>query len=139
MKKIVEYLDVPQSTVYWNSDELAEQLKRIYCELTGQTPPAPRKKSQDSDNSGGRHLKREEIQQYIFEECGFLLRRRIENHLKRCPECTALLEEARETRELQQRILQGAQKHVASELEVEQSLSRFQDAGSLRPEEKTEL
>ena len=141
VKKIVEYLDVPQSTVYWNSDELSEQLKRIYCELTGEVMPSARKKSQETGAAEGKHLKREEIQQYIFEECGFLLRRRIESHLKKCPECLAQVEEARQTRELQQKILQGAQKHVSSELEVEQSLSRFQDAaaGSMPPPEKSEL
>ena len=129
VKKIVEYLDVPQSTVYWNSDALAEQLKSIYCELTGEQPPVAKKKAQDSEDSSGKHLNREEIQQYIFEECGFLLRHRIETHLKKCPECVALIEEARKTRDLQQKILQGAQKHVSSEMEVEQSLSHFQDAG----------
>ena len=129
IKKIMEYLDVPQSTVYWNSDALAEQLKSIYCELTGEQPPVAKKKAQDSEDSSGKHLNREEIQQYIFEECGFLLRHRIETHLKKCPECVALIEEARKTRDLQQKILQGAQKHVSSEMEVEQSLSHFQDAG----------
>ncbi len=126
VKKIVKYLDVPQSTVYWNSDEVARLLKQIYGRLTGAEPPADAKKKSEPAVSVSQHLSRAEILQYIFHECGFLLRRRIEGHLKKCPECSALVAEARQMDELQQKVVEGARRHVSAEMAVEESLSRFQ-------------
>ncbi|MBR4125640.1 MAG: sigma-70 family RNA polymerase sigma factor [Victivallales bacterium] len=126
IKKIVEYLDLPQSTVYWNIGEITQQLARICGELLQETPPLEKQKKPSAEKSSVKHINQGEILQYIYNECGLLTRRRIAEHLKKCPECSALEAELRTQLELQAKLVAGAQKYTEDAVEVNTTISRFQ-------------
>ena len=122
MKKIVQYLDLPQSTVYWNCGEVASQLQRIFCRLSSMPMPVLAKKTEEKSDSSPRHPTEAQILQYISADGGILERRRIRKHLEECPSCAALAAEIRERDSLQREIVRGARERASLEQDAEQSL-----------------
>ena len=122
MKKIVQYLGVPQSSVYLNCNEVAAKLQLIFCKMANVLMPLPRKKSSEKKDSKGEHVTEAKILQYISGDCGILERLRISRHLDACPACAAWADELRARDTLQQTIVKGIRERQPVEQFAEQTL-----------------
>lgn len=132
IKKIVEYLGLPQSTVYWNVSDITQQLARICGELMNESVPTEHKNTSPKEKSSARHIDHGEILQYIYNECGYLARHRIAGHLKNCPECAALEAELRRQLAADEKLLAGAKKFALTTAEVDMTMSRFHEPSSVQ-------
>lgn len=127
IKKIVDYLGLPQSTVYWNISDITRKLAHICGELTHEAVPVEQENKPSEEKNSAKHIDQGKILQYIYNECGYLARRHIEGHLKKCPECAALEAELRKQLAADGKLLASAKQYALDTAEVDMTMSRFHE------------
>ena len=90
--------------------------------------PTEQENKPSEEKNSAKHIDQGKILQYIYNECGYLARRRIEGHLKKCPECAALEAELRKQLAEDGKLLASARQYALDTAEVDMTMSRFHES-----------